>query len=196
MSKLLIETENISRYHTLYITQLFYSSEKYKKLVPASNISQIVTQHIELLLEKQYWTNIVEKLNNDFLESPSKFKYLDDLIIIHKSQNISNWDDIIGIYCLLTIVTNLINEYNIPNFEYIKICSDIINEQHILDWIINNGGWEAYEKKYSEYFILSEKQKQDYSPLPIVKNLTKYKTPLLMSGVLLGTGLFTYFYKK
>ncbi len=184
----LIETENASRYFAIYISQMFLSD---KKLVPPSKITIVIRKHINNLLQKQEWKLVFDTLTKELSNRNGESNKLNDYISFYKdSSKINTWDDVIGLYCLITIVSQLCSEFDCKS-SFVTKCMDLCIERHIINWIIKHGGWEAYKKEYEKKFIVDNKEEQ-------TNFLHKYKSTIIYSGVLLGVGagLFSFFYKK
>ena len=186
----LIETENASRYHAIYISQLFVSD---KKLVPCSKITSIIRKHITELLKKKEWVNISETLRKELSNRNNDSNKLNEYVLYFKdSSKINTWDDVIGLYCLITIVSQLCSEFDCKS-SFVTKCTDLSIERHIINWIIKHGGWEAYEKAFDDKFK-SERKENSKS------NILDNKNTIMIGGALLGglsiLGALTYFYKK
>jgi hypothetical protein len=174
----LLETENCCKYQALYLAQQYISDKKY---IQGSEIALLIKHDVKEQLEtNQEWKDnyqiLYKELSNKSRENNGMNK-LDEIISKYKSnQKINNWSDIIDLYCLVAIVSQICALTDCKT-EYVVKTMDMCSEKHIVNWIIKHGGWNAYYDAH--------------------KHNTNYITYLAGFGILVSTvSIVTYFFKK
>jgi hypothetical protein len=186
MVNFLLETEFVTKSNAMYISNIHVSR---KEQLSNTQVTKILYNHIKEITTNTNWTNIIQNLDKELTSFTNESTKLDELISKYKhSSSLKTWEDIINLYCLVSVVSQICDKNNCKS-HFVSKCIDACSEKHIIQWIITRGGWDDYKITYSSQFA-------DKTCGEKVISVVKNNKILFGTGVITSIMAFTYYFMK